>query len=136
MEEIDFGAVSYDCPVSASVVLTNTSDISMVWRARVPQDGTFRKRELTITPSAGTLSPGQSVDLLVELMSQTVKVRRRAAVPHVGNAKVRVHAYHRSVARFCLIERALVFRQRPLSRTRQQNQCLGSFRGYVPFSYG
>lgn len=74
MEEVDFGAVSYDCPVSASIVLTNTSDISMVWRARVPQDGTFRKRELTITPSSGTLSPGQSVDLLVELMSQTVKV--------------------------------------------------------------
>lgn len=74
VEEVDFGAVSYDCPVSASIVLTNTSEISMAWRARVPQDGTFRKRELTITPSNGTLSPGQSVDLLVELMSQTVKV--------------------------------------------------------------
>lgn len=77
VDEVDFGAVSYDCPVSASIVLTNTSDISMVWRARVPQDGTFRKRELTITPSRGTLSPGQSVDLLVELMSQTVKVLGR-----------------------------------------------------------
>lgn len=74
VEEVDFGAVSYDCPVSASIVLTNTSDISMAWRVRVPQDGTFRKRELTITPFVGTLSPGQSVDLLVELMSQTVKV--------------------------------------------------------------
>lgn len=74
VDEVDFGAVSYDCPVSDSIVLTNTSDISMAWRARVPQDGTFRKRELTITPSSGTLSPGQSVDLLVELMSQTVKV--------------------------------------------------------------
>lgn len=39
------------------------------------QDGTFRKRELTITPCNGTLAPGQSVELLVELMSQTVKVK-------------------------------------------------------------
>ncbi|CAM9686374.1 unnamed protein product, partial [Laminaria digitata] len=74
VDEVDFGAISYDCPVRASTVLTNTSEISMVWRARVPQDGTFRKRELTITPSNGYLSPGQSVELLVELMSQTVKI--------------------------------------------------------------
>lgn len=37
VDEVDFGAISYDCPVSASTVLTNTSEISMVWRARVPQ---------------------------------------------------------------------------------------------------
>lgn len=37
VEEVDFGQVSYDCPVSASIVLTNTSDIPMRWRARVPQ---------------------------------------------------------------------------------------------------
>ena len=182
VDEVDFGTVSYGCPVSTTVGLTNTSEISMPWRARVPQvvtiacsaplhkslwnveatllrtrwfinlislhvgrslrdraselklnwiaatrpawehfvckcpdlqsrqncrqtlltrcrlslqestfvsakppivisppsfvnqDGAFRKKEITITPSSGNLSPGQRVDLLVELMSQTVKV--------------------------------------------------------------
>ncbi|CAM9160707.1 unnamed protein product [Discosporangium mesarthrocarpum] len=74
VEEIDFGVISYDCPVSATAVLENTSDISMSWRARIPQDGAYRKREFTINPDCGSLVPGQRQSILVELMSQTVKV--------------------------------------------------------------
>ncbi|CAM9551896.1 unnamed protein product [Chrysoparadoxa australica] len=72
--EIDFGTVGYGCPVSKDLTLTNTSDISMTWHARIPQDGAYKKREFGLTPCSGTLAPGEECQIVLDLTSTTVKV--------------------------------------------------------------
>jgi len=72
-EEIDYGTVSYDFLQSRSVVLFNTSDIPMVYSLRIPQDGTYIKREFNITPNQGVLQPGEQQIIQVDLQSSTVK---------------------------------------------------------------
>ena len=74
INSINFGTVSYDYLHSRTLRLVNTSKISMVFNLHVPQDGTFIKKEFDITPSDGTLTPGESMDILLEFIPSTVKV--------------------------------------------------------------
>ena len=74
VNSINFGTVSYDYLHSRNLRLVNTSKIPMVFNLHVPQDGSFLKKEFDITPSDGTLTPGESMDILLEFIPSTVKV--------------------------------------------------------------
>lgn len=74
VNSISFGTVSYDYLHSRNLRLVNTSKIPMVFNLHVPQDGSFLKKEFDITPSDGTLTPGESMDILLEFIPSTVKV--------------------------------------------------------------
>ena len=73
-ESIDFGLVSYDYLHTFSAVLTNTSKISMMYCVHVPQDGSYTRKEFTITSAEGVLTPGEQVELQIEFIPCTVKV--------------------------------------------------------------
>ena len=72
VDVIDFGLVSYEFLHQKTIVLTNTSDIAMDFVLSVPQDGTFVKKEFELEP-CGSLQPGESQEVLMELVSTTVK---------------------------------------------------------------
>lgn len=73
-KSIDFGTVSFDYLHSSVVRLVNTSRIPMVYTLHIPQDGLYLKKEFNISPSRGTLSPKDSVEVLIEFIPTTVKV--------------------------------------------------------------
>lgn len=71
---IDFGTVSYDCLHTTQLRLTNTSKVPMVYNLHVPQDGTYVQKEFNIQPSRGTLSPNESMGILLEFIPTSVKI--------------------------------------------------------------
>jgi len=72
---IDFGTVSYDYLHTVALTMVNTSSIPMDFSLHIPQDGlSFMKKEFNITPSVGKLSPGESIDILLEFIPTAVKV--------------------------------------------------------------
>lgn len=52
-ESLNFGMVSYDFLNTRTFKLINTCEIPLNYKFRVPQDGTFTKKEFEITPSSG-----------------------------------------------------------------------------------
>ena len=73
VDTIDFGLISYEFLHSKQIMLYNTSEIPMTYTLNVPQDGKFVKKEFDISPSNGTLEPGQSQLVQMDLISTTVK---------------------------------------------------------------
>ena len=72
--KIDYGIVSFDYLHQTSVRLVNTSNISMVFSLHVPQDGSDLKKEFDISPSEGTLGPGEGMDISVDFIPTSAKV--------------------------------------------------------------
>ena len=73
VDVIDFGLVSYAFLHQKTIVLTNTSDIVMDFVLSIPQDGAFVKKEFELEPDRGSLQPGESQEVLMELVSTAVK---------------------------------------------------------------
>jgi hypothetical protein len=72
-ERIDFGVVSYGFECRQTIVLHNTSEISMSWLLTVPADGVFTGKEFTVIPDRGVLQAGDCESVEVVLISKTVK---------------------------------------------------------------
>ena len=72
--KIDYGIVSFDYLHQTSIRMVNTSNISMVFSLSIPQDGSDQKKDFDITPSEGTLGPGESIDISVDFIPTTVKL--------------------------------------------------------------
>ena len=73
VDELDFGVVSYEFLNNKVVSLFNTSEISMTYTLRVPQDGKFLDKEFDISPATGTIEPDGRVEISVDFISTHVR---------------------------------------------------------------
>lgn len=85
---IDFGLVSFDCITSTSLCLVNTSEVDFDFKLYVPEDGTYLKKEFEITPSEGTITPGETIEITVEFIPSSVKVYNYSLVMDMINLGV------------------------------------------------
>lgn len=63
VDAVDFGTVAYSFISSRSITLTNTSEIPMIFKLKIPEDGQLLKREFNILPSTGTILPHTSSEV-------------------------------------------------------------------------
>mmetsp|Transcript_3107 Transcript_3107/g.11897 ORF Transcript_3107/g.11897 Transcript_3107/m.11897 type:complete len:4490 (-) Transcript_3107:1724-15193(-) len=71
--EIDFGTVSYNFVNTEYIDLSNTSEIPMKFKLRIPEDGSLMRREFDIVPHNGTILPHATKQIKVELLSNSLK---------------------------------------------------------------
>ncbi|KAF0682818.1 Aste57867_25117 [Aphanomyces stellatus] len=72
-DKIDFGVVSFAFLQTKYVTLCNTSRISMEYSLRIPQDGLYKHKEFTLTPSEGVLVPFGKQEICIDFTSVNVK---------------------------------------------------------------
>eukprot|EP00760_Papus_ankaliazontas_P031923 PhM_4_TR5537/c0_g1_i1/m.106423/K17570/HYDIN; hydrocephalus-inducing protein len=73
VEELDFGNVSYNFWHIKTFNLVNTSDISMRYTLRIPEDGVLGKKEFDIVPATGHILPKGKAKIQVDFLSNTVQ---------------------------------------------------------------
>eukprot|EP00759_Apiculatamorpha_spiralis_P009318 PhF_6_TR15973/c0_g1_i1/m.24996/K17570/HYDIN; hydrocephalus-inducing protein len=73
VEELDFGNVSYNFYHVKTLHLHNTSEISMKFLLKIPEDGLLGKKEFEIIPSTGNILPHGKQKIQVEFLSNTVQ---------------------------------------------------------------
>ncbi|RHY53725.1 hypothetical protein DYB38_002829 [Aphanomyces astaci] len=72
-DKVEFGVVSFAFLQTKYVTLCNTSRIAMEYQLRIPQDGLYKHKEFTLTPSEGTLAPFGKQPICIDFTSVNVK---------------------------------------------------------------
>ncbi|RLN87341.1 hypothetical protein BBJ28_00008070 [Nothophytophthora sp. Chile5] len=73
-DQVDFGAVSYSFPQTRTVKLINASKIAMKYSLRVPEEASYKQKELELVPSDGKLDAYGEQQIAIHFTSHHVKV--------------------------------------------------------------
>ncbi|KAK1936582.1 Hydrocephalus-inducing protein [Phytophthora citrophthora] len=71
---VDFGAVSYSFPQTRTVKLINSSKIAMNYSLRVPEEASYKQKELELDPSDGKLDAYGEQQISIRFTPYNVKV--------------------------------------------------------------
>lgn len=71
---VDFGQVSYSFPQTRTVKLINASKIAMKYSLRIPEEASYKHKEMLITPSQGKLSAYGEEEIVINFTPMHVKV--------------------------------------------------------------
>lgn len=74
VEQVDFGAVSYSFPQTRTVKLINASKIAMKYSLRVPEEASYKQKEMELVPSDGKLDAYGEQQITIRFTSHNVKV--------------------------------------------------------------
>uniref|UniRef100_H3HD69 Abnormal spindle-like microcephaly-associated protein ASH domain-containing protein n=1 Tax=Phytophthora ramorum TaxID=164328 RepID=H3HD69_PHYRM len=74
LDQVDFGAVSYSFPQTRTVKLINASKIAMKYSLRVPEEASYKQKEMELVPSDGKLDAYGEQQITIHFTSHTVKV--------------------------------------------------------------
>ncbi|KAL3657260.1 hypothetical protein V7S43_017769 [Phytophthora oleae] len=74
VDQVDFGAVSYSFPQTRTVKLINSSKIAMNYSLRVPEEASYKQKELELDPSDGKLDAYGEQQISIRFTSHNVKV--------------------------------------------------------------
>ncbi|KAG3249966.1 Hydrocephalus-inducing [Phytophthora idaei] len=87
VDQVDFGAVSYSFPQTRTVKLINASKIAMKYSLRVPEEASYKQKEMELIPSEGKLDAYGEQQITIRFTSHNVKVYQYqlvVGVPGVG----------------------------------------------------
>ncbi|RLN60455.1 hypothetical protein BBP00_00005965 [Phytophthora kernoviae] len=74
VDQVDFGAVSYSFPQTQTVKLINASKISIKYSLRVPEEASYKQKELELVPANGKLDAYGEQQITIHFTSYNVKV--------------------------------------------------------------
>lgn len=73
VDQVDFGAVSYSFPQTRTVKLINASKIAMKYSLRIPEEASYKQKELELVPSDGKLDSYGEQQITIRFTSHNVK---------------------------------------------------------------
>jgi hypothetical protein len=65
VSRLSFGTVSFDFLTTRTFKIINTCEISMAFAIRIPQDGTFTKKEFDVRPASGVVPAFEELEIQV-----------------------------------------------------------------------
>ncbi|KAG7386322.1 hypothetical protein PHYPSEUDO_000450 [Phytophthora pseudosyringae] len=74
VDQVDFGAVPYSFPQTQTIKLINASKIAMNYSLRVPEEASYKQKELELVPSDGKLDAYGEQQITIRFTSHSVKV--------------------------------------------------------------
>jgi hypothetical protein len=74
VDQVDFGAVSYSFPQTRTVKLVNASKIAMKYSLRVPEEASYKQKEMQLVPADGKLDAYGEQQVTINFTSHNVKV--------------------------------------------------------------
>ncbi|GMF21897.1 unnamed protein product [Phytophthora lilii] len=109
VDQVDFGAISYSFPQIRTVKLVNASKIAMKYSLRIPEEASYKHKELELSPSDGKLDAYGEQQITIRFTSHNVKAYQYQLV--VGVTGVGADLLSIPVRAQCFVPELAVFRQ-------------------------
>eukprot|EP00644_Phytophthora_capsici_P002092 jgi/Phyca11/21187/fgenesh1_pg.PHYCAscaffold_84_\ len=109
VDQVDFGAVSYSFPQTRTIKLINSSKIAMNYSLRVPEEASYKQKEMELDPSDGKLDAYGEQQVSIRFTSYNVKVYQYQLV--VGVTGVGADLLSIPVRAQCFVPELVIFQQ-------------------------
>ncbi|GMF15729.1 unnamed protein product [Phytophthora fragariaefolia] len=109
VDQVDFGAVSYSFPQTRTVQLVNASKIAIKYSLRIPEEASYKQKEIELVPSDGKLDAYGEQQITIQFTSHNVKVYQYQLV--VGVTGVGADLLSIPVRAQCFVPELTILRQ-------------------------